>query len=325
MNIPIPTRRALGIVAGAAMVSACSGVSSTSLNPPVPQPAVRSHSWVLPEAKHAKALVYVTDGSDDDAYILTYPKGKLVGTLTGLNDPNGMCADSKGDVYITENYGQQVLEYAHGGAAPIATLNDPGWQPNGCSVDPSSGDVAVANIVTTYFGEGSLAIYPKGSSSASYYTPPGSWFSVNAVGYDNKGNVMIAGSDGFEGGQNFETGELPNGSSGIENTTLSNESSFGNPGNVQWDGKYITFADANTGIVYRYTFSGTTGTEVSSTQVSGCCSGQVWYSTINGKVLLEGQGSAEAYAYKYPAGGKVTDTFDVSPANCAILSVAKKK
>lgn len=335
MNIPIPSRVAFGIAAGA-LLSACSGISSTPTGAPVAAgasagarapiaPLSGGRSWVSPEAKKAKSLLYVTDGSNNSAYILTYPKGKVVGTLTNLNAPNGMCVDAKGDVYITENYGQQIVEYAHGGSTPIATLSDTSWQPDGCSVDPKTGNVAVANIVTTSFTEGSLAIYPKGSSNATYYTPPGSWFSVNAIGYDNKGNVFIAGSDGFEGGQNFETGELPNGSSGIENTSLSNQSDFGNPGNVQWDGKYVTYADANSGTVYRYTFSGSSGTEVSSTQVNGCCSGGAWYSTISGKVLLEAQSSAEAYSYKYPAGGGVVKTFDVSPANCAILSVAKKK
>lgn len=326
MNGRISVYATLGIMAAAAILSACSGASPSALNPAARQSLERSagESWMLPEAKSAKALVYVSDGNNNDTYVLSYPKGKLVGTLTGLNDPNGMCTDSNSDVYITENYGQQIVEYAHGGSTPIATLSDSGWQPDGCSVDPATGNVAVANIVTTSFTEGSLAIYPNGSSSATYYTPPGSWFSVNAVGYDNKGNAMIAGSDGFEGGQNFETGELPKGSSSIVNTALSNESDFGNPGNVQWDGKYVTFADANTGTVYRYTFSGSSGTEVGSTSVEGCCSGGVWYSTIYGKQLLEAQSSAESYGYKYPAGGKITKTFDVSPSDCAILSVLKK-
>lgn len=326
MNNPIAARAALAAISAGALLSACSAMSSVPTGAPAPARVSRAgHSWASPEAKKAKKLLYITDGSNDDVYILSYPKGKVVGTLTGLNDPNGMCVDSSGDVYITENYGQQIVEYAHGGSTPIATLYDEGWQPNGCSVDPSTGDVAVANIVTTSFTEGSLAIYRHGSSNATYYTPPGSWFSVNAVGYDNKGNAYIAGSDGFEGGQNFETGVLLNGASGLENTSLSNESDFGNPGNVQWDGKYVTYADANSGTVYRYTFSGSGGTEVSSTEVGGCCSGQVWYSTISGKVLFEAQGSAEAYSYAYPAGGKMMKTFDVSPANCAILSVARKK
>lgn len=320
----LSVRYGFAVSAAIVMLAGCSGGSQS---PGIPSATamqrMRATSWMAPDAKSSD-LLYISE-QIGDVVVFSYPKGKLVGTLTGLPDPQGECVDKKGDVFVTTFGGGEILEYAHGGTSPIATLTDPGWQPNGCSVDPATGNVAVANIVTTYFSEGSLAIYPKGSTSATYYTPPGYWFSVNAVGYDNAGNVMIAGSDGFEGGQNFETGELPKGSSGIENTTLSNESTFGNPGNVQWDGKYITFADANTGIVYRYTFSGTTGTEVSSTQVSGCCSGQVWYSTINGKVLLEAQNSAEAYAYKYPAGGKVTKTFNVSPANCAILSVKKKK
>jgi hypothetical protein len=61
-------------------------------------------SWMSPEAKKAKALLYVTDGADNDAYVYTYLKGKLIGTLTFRYSPNGMSVDRKGDVFVTGNY-----------------------------------------------------------------------------------------------------------------------------------------------------------------------------------------------------------------------------
>jgi hypothetical protein len=323
---------ALSACGATAILTACGGTSGTLASATSPALDARTThfdqhrgSWISPDAKKAKALLYVTDGPDNDAYVYSYPKRKLVGTLTYLNDPNGMCVDAKGDVFITENYGQQIVEYAHGGSTPIATLSDPGWQPDGCSVDPATGNVAVANIVTTEFTQGSLAIYKKGSNSPTYYSPPGGspgWFSVNAVGYDDKSNAFFAGSDGFEGGPNFEAGELPKGSSSSNDITL-NES-IANPGQVQWDGKYITYADSNTGTVYRFTISGGTGTEVGATTVNGCCSGNVWYSWIAGKTLFEAQTGGVVAFYKYPAGGNATKTMSLYAADSAVLSVKKK-
>ncbi|MGC1759763.1 MAG: hypothetical protein WA742_10440, partial [Candidatus Cybelea sp.] len=111
---------ALSACGAIAILAACSGTSGTLAPAASPALGTRSAhfdqhrgSWMSPEAKKAKALLYVTDGNDNDAYVYSYPKRKLVGTLTYLNDPNGMCVDAKGDVFITENYGQQIVEYAH--------------------------------------------------------------------------------------------------------------------------------------------------------------------------------------------------------------------
>lgn len=328
-NISSSLRCTLIVFATTTILTACNGGSQSTFGPRAStvQPGVAAtRSWISADARK-KTLLYISDGSTNDVYVYGYPKGKLEGTLTGFNDPAGMCVDGKGDVFITENYGQAILEYAHGGGSPIATLSDPGWQPDGCSVDPKTGNIAVANIVTTSFTQGSLAVYPNASGSPTYYSPPGGssggWFSINAVGYDDKSNIFFSGSDGFEGGPPFLAGELPKGGSSTE--TISLNASLGNPGQVQWDGTYITFADANTGYVYRFTISGSSGTEVSSTTVDGCCSGGVYYSWIAGKTLIEPQTGENAYFYKYPAGGNPTKTISVSSGDGAVVSAARKK
>ena len=40
----------------------------------------------------------------------------------------------------------QMVEYAHGGTSSIATLGDPSEYPEGCAVDPATGNLAVANF-----------------------------------------------------------------------------------------------------------------------------------------------------------------------------------
>ncbi len=77
------------------------------------------------------SLLYVSDTESGDVYVFNYPKGTPAGTITGLTDPGGECVDAKGNVFVTNTGGSNVLEYAHGGTAPIATLKDPGFFPIG--------------------------------------------------------------------------------------------------------------------------------------------------------------------------------------------------
>ncbi len=257
-----------------------------------------------PDAKKKRELLYVSDSSTYDVYVFTFPHGKLVGTLTNQNNPAGLCTDKKGDVFVTQLYGGgHIVEYARGKTTPIETLSDSGYEPGACSVDPKTGNLAVANIVSDYFGEGDLLVFPHASGTPTTYQPPasGSWFSVNTLGYDNESNLFFAGSCNSA----FCAGELPKGSSTTENVTLSESPT--NCGTVQWDGKYITFDDQSNGTVYRYTFKGTTGTEVSDTTLSG--SSDVDGSWIAGRrIAAPQQDGADVLVYSYPAGGSATKT-----------------
>lgn len=263
-------------------------------------------SWASPEAKNDN-LLYVSDQGTYDVYMYSYPAGKLVGTLTDQNNPSGMCVDAKGDVFVTQLYGGgHIVEYAHGGTSAIESLSDPGYEPGACGIDPSTGDLAVANIVTDYFGTGDLLIFKDAKGSPTAYPAPsqstagGEWGSVNAVAYDDKQNVFVAGHAYPD--QNVFA-ELPKGAGALENITLDQD--FGSGlGNVQWDGKDITFS-ALQGDVYRFVVKGTKGKEVGSTILKN--STEVPYSWIEGSTIVTPQQSAkEVMFYKYPRGGKPT-------------------
>jgi hypothetical protein len=47
---------------------------------------------MLPEARTDK-LVYVSDNVGKVVYVLSYPQGKLIGTLSGFGSPVGLCGD----------------------------------------------------------------------------------------------------------------------------------------------------------------------------------------------------------------------------------------
>ena len=116
--------------------------------------------------------------------------------MTGLySGPDGECSDKVGNVFITIQ-GEKIVEYAHGGTKPIATLNDPGYYPNACSVDPTTGDLAVANVSGPTKHRGSLAVYKHARGAPKFFVDPDYEFQTYYFcGYDPMGNVFVDGGD----------------------------------------------------------------------------------------------------------------------------------
>jgi hypothetical protein len=264
----------------------------------------RGHSWMLAQAQHDD-LLYVSDAKTYDVYAFSYPKGKLVGTLTDQNNPGGLCVDTKGDLFVTQLYGEgHIVEYRHGGTKPVESLSDPGYEPGGCSVDPATGNLAVSNIITDSFGTGDLLVFKDAKGTpTTYQAPPqtvsgGEWGSVNTVGYDDEGDIFVAGH-GYPDANVFA--ELAKGTSKLENLTLDQDFG-GGIGNVQWDGAYMAFSSIS-GATYRFKIKKTVGKVVGSTLLDG--SKQDDQGWIQGNVIVAPQQDAgEVYLYKYPAGGK---------------------
>jgi hypothetical protein len=76
----------------------------------------------------------------DASYVLTYPHLRQVGTIG--NAAFGLCADAKGNVFLTTS--DLVQEYAPGATQPFKVLKVPGGYAVDCSVDAASGNLAVA-------------------------------------------------------------------------------------------------------------------------------------------------------------------------------------
>jgi hypothetical protein len=222
---------------------------------------------MLPEAKN-EDLLYASDQGDasseyGDVLIFAYPQGKLVGTLTGFSTfVQGVCSDSSGDVFVaadTISPGQgYVYEYAHGGTQPVATVSDPG-SPNGCSVDPATGNLAVANVSSDSYESygGDVSVYQDAQGTATTYYDP-QVIDPFYCTYDNAGNLYI---DGLDGTQNM-IGELTIGSGAFANITLDKSI---NPQSLQWHDGYLVASDGGGGThgeqpIYRIKVSGSTGT-----------------------------------------------------------------
>jgi hypothetical protein len=267
--ISFSSKYALATIAGAAFLAGCASGGDVVLNQ-APKAAAAAQSWMSPDARPGSRLIYVSDSSTYDVYVFGDSTGKLLGTLTDQNNPAGLCADRKGHVFVTQLYGHQIVEYAHGATKPIKILSDPGYEPGACSVDPATGNLAVANIVSDEFTQGNLLVYPDATGTPTTYSPPGgaggAWFSVNTVGYDDANNAYFAG----ECGSAFCAGVLPSGGSNTENVKL-NGGTPKSPGTVQWDdgNDQMTFDDQSDGTLYNYKFNGTSGGEAGAVTLPG--------------------------------------------------------
>jgi len=193
-----------------------------------------ARSWILPEAKSAD-LLYVSNYKNGTVGVYSYPGGTLVGTLAGLKMPQGECADASGDVFITTK--RRILEYAHGGTEPIATLTDSVYFPLACSVDPSTGNLAVSNLDSRKRGgAGSIAIYRNAQGKPQNYE--GLQYYISCA-YDDNGNLF---ADGEANSDEILT-ELPK--SGATFKTI--RFRLYGLGDIQWDGKYLANEIGETG------------------------------------------------------------------------------
>ena len=154
----------------------------------------RRPSRMNPDAKNELHLLYISDIGTNDVYVYSYPRGKLMGALTGFESPEGECVNKAGDVWITNTSAAEIVEYAHGGASPIATLSDAGQYPVGCSVNKSTGDLAVSNSQTTSSGAGSVSVYPAASGTPKTYSVPNTYYPY-FLGYDSHGDLFVDGEN----------------------------------------------------------------------------------------------------------------------------------
>jgi hypothetical protein len=319
-------RHALSICVAAAILAGCGGSQPPTGAPgAVPQStalatrADRGTSWMLPEAK-SDDLLYVSNFKRSEVDYFSYPAAKLVGKLSSLHDISGLCSDAAGNVWVvtqTNTLGT-LVEYAHGGNQPIATLSIPGQDPLGCTVDQSTGSLAVVHDVSD------VSIYQNEQGSPQTYGDGDLGF-VNSLTYDTNDDLFLYGSKLIGDSRLPVLGELPNGGTSFSNVTFHQRvllKTF-----AQWYGKDILLSGI-TGITGRK--DGRTETEKvwkvtvsqSGLKVAGVTSFDVvGKSGIGQSAWLQGTtliqqdqtGGNEVYFFSFTAGGAPIKTIRNSP------------
>jgi hypothetical protein len=251
---------ALGALAAASIVSGCAGLQAAAQTLPAGRQAARQRaSWMSPNAGGMN-LLYVSE--DSSVIVYDYGTSTQVGQLDYFSHAAGSCTDSAGDVYVT-NYGAaDVIEFAHGKSSPIKTLVDPSPYATDCSVDPTTGNLAVINQYgQAQYAPGNVAIYPAGKNSPKTYKIKGFVTYISGT-YDATGNLLV--SDDESSGPKFAI--LQHGTSSFKAVSLPHDSQWTRPGYVRWDGEYfdveyvIPFYNVPC-IFLWYTVNGTRGTQ----------------------------------------------------------------
>lgn len=265
------------------------------------------HGWMSPDAR-GNSLLYVSDS--ERARVNVYArylsrKPILEGQLTGFSYPIGACTDRSANVYVTDFYAVNIVEYAHAGTTPLRTIPLQG-SPIGCSVDPTTGNLAVAiwEGAQGYNTPGGVFIFQSASGTPTLYTP-GLWQIFPPV-YDNKGNLFLLGYN-----PTVELLELRRGGGAFDQISLGS-TQFWAPGSVLWDGKHVNAIDqqyngGDTTAIYRIAVKGNSGKTLHTTILSDNCNPYGAYvfqpSIIGSKILGPNHSCSSRFDYWNANGG----------------------
>jgi hypothetical protein len=267
----------------------------------------RSPSWVAPDARNAPSLLYVSDLSGFTVRIYDFPSLKLVGKLTGFDEPQGLCSGAAGNIWVANTLGDQIIEFAHGGTKPIATLADPAGSPVGCAFDSKSGDLAVTNIEDTS-GPASVLVYRRARGTPLVYGNPAQSADYFA-GYDSAGNLYVSGSGSK---QTYVLTVLPRGSNSLVPVKVTGATIYF-PGTVAARARGLILGDQSckkhaTSCLYRAAVSGRTARVTGMVALGGSCDvAQAW---VGAAQIAGGDdeanckyGHSTVDRWHYPAGG----------------------
>jgi hypothetical protein len=305
---------ALRTWAAVAMLAGCA--ESTQLAP-MQSPAqnatgaarVNPASWMDPQAG-SSALLYVADSGKNAVYVYSFPDGKLMGTLSGFDVPQGECVDGTGNVWITNQSASEIREYAHGGTKPIATLKDPNEYPDSCSVDAKTGDLAVTNGFSSS-GGGSIGIYSGAKGSPTKHTDS-SIQEYSFVFYDDNGDLFV---DGAHSDGSFALAKLPKGGSKFANITLTR---VRRPGALAWDTSELAIGDADPFRQGLLIYHLTDGKPTGHTQLSDTCGALDDFALYGDRVVALDPSCQTAAIFSYPGGGSPTKEIKLAPKGAAV-------
>jgi hypothetical protein len=311
-----------------ALLVACGGSQLPIVPGAMPQSRTvsthRDHSgsWMLPEAK-SEDLLYVSNGDNSgggDVTVYSYPKAKYVGMLVGFDNPDGLCVDSVGNVFIATLNGREVFEYRHGGTKPIEVLETEGQQAVGCAVDPITGNLAVAVLGESPVSH--VAVYRNARGKPKFYVfaPLGDAYYCS---YDDAGNLFVDGLSYYSFNDHFALGELLRGAHRFRSINLNG--AIASPGQVQWYRNYLAVTDQAKAVVDHVRVERDVGAIKGQTQLDDASLGGFW---IRGNRLINpDDANKDVEIFAYPSGGSSGRdiTEHIGLPNAAVISARPLK
>jgi hypothetical protein len=279
-------------------------------------------SAMAPDAA-TRDLLYVAHAADGSVSVYSYPEGKLEGRLDSVR-ADGLCSDTNGDVFIPE--GNQVLEYAHNGMRPMATLRGSlGGAFQFCSVDPKTGNLAVSGGEYPHLG---VAIYAAAKGAPQLYKPSSPKSGYWSSAYDSDGNLFVERFTRERGKHlAIDLLELPKG--GVQFAGVAwTGTRPSRLGSIQWDGAHLAVetpsSTAGSAMVYRYAVSSGRAAFVDETALQGAGNpAQLWIH--GGQIVVPNAGGVQLFAY--PAGGApsnaIKDTREPAAVTVSLAPQAK--
>ena len=149
------------------------------------QPGPKERGWISRSA-HFRRTVYVADGSR----ILIFPQGprnpQPIGEITdGVQSAYGLCIDRYGNLFVANQYGNNITVYPFGSTTPSTTYTEDLERPLYPAVDSDQ------NLWVTNADNGTVVEYKHGSTSVKQVLQtPGS--EADGLGFDVEGNLYVA-------------------------------------------------------------------------------------------------------------------------------------
>ena len=289
-----------------AMLAGCGG-SQPPIGAPGAMPQSSNLHEVLPFSRFLTSsggneVQFVTEDHPPGIAEFDYSKGDAPVRRWRLKhgtSPTAACTAGSQTFWIVLSKANEIVEYAVGRERPIKpikTLTVTGGEPSDCTIDPTTGDLAV-----TLEGTSSVIIFAKGSGSGQVITDK--LYDTLSSTYDATGNLFVNGY--ADSKLKPALAELPKKHAQFKLLSFSNKLAYGGLGALRWDGTYLAMHEPPyVNVIYRYRASGTTAKLEGVVNGIATDCGRFWFWTQAGLLFCPvWTDGGYVLVYDYPAGG----------------------